>query len=51
MVLNSTPNATDIAIGIKNCAWKLFSNINGNKPTKVVIVVSIIALNLLWHEI
>ena len=53
MVPKSTPNATDIAIGIKNCAWKLFSNINGNSPTNVVIVVSIGVVvlsccNIIW---
>ena len=48
-MLNNSPKATDIAIGIKNCAWKLFSNIKGNNPTKVVIVVRIITLNLLHY--
>ena len=28
-VPNKTPYATDIPIGIRNCAWKLFSKIRG----------------------
>ena len=48
MVLKRTPKATDIAIGTRNWAWKLFSRIKGAKPTKVVIVVNIIGLNLFF---
>ena len=36
----------DIAIGIKNCACLLSSNISGAKPATVVIEVKNIALNL-----
>ena len=38
-VANSTPKASETAIGIKNWAWRELSNINGTKPTKVVTEV------------
>ena len=45
-VENKIPKANEIAIGIKNCAWILFSNNRGVNPRKVVTEVRIIALNL-----
>ena len=38
------PKLSDRAMGITNCAWRLVSNSTGNSPTKVVSVVSRIAL-------
>ena len=38
-VPNNTPNASDRAIGFRNCAWRLPSNSTGAIPTKVVIEV------------
>ena len=46
IIANSTPNAREIAIGIKNLACIDLSNIIGNKPTKVVTVVMTTGKNL-----
>ncbi len=40
MEANRIPKLKDKAIGITNCACTLVSNSSGNKPTKVVRVVS-----------
>ena len=46
-VANRTPNATEIAIGIRNCACKLRSKRSGVKPAKVVSEVRRIGLKRL----
>ena len=38
-VTKRSPNATEIAIGIKNCAWKLLLSMSGAKPATVVMDV------------
>ena len=35
-VANSTPNASETAIGTRNAAWKLWLNMSGANPAKVV---------------
>ena len=45
-VANTSPSPNDMAIGAKNAASPLVSNIKVNRPAKVVKVVKIIALNL-----
>ena len=46
-VTNSKPKATAMAMGIKNCAWKLLFNINGAKPATVVTEVKMMGRNRL----
>ncbi len=46
MVPNRTPNAMDVAIGIKNWACMLVSEIIGRRPATVVSEVNKIGLNL-----
>ena len=41
-VANTTPNASEVAIGMRNCACRLFSKSGGVKPTKVVRDVKMI---------
>jgi hypothetical protein len=45
-VAKSTPKPIAIAIGFKNCAWRLLSKRIGNSPTNVVSDVSKIGRNL-----
>ena len=49
-VANTNPSPSDIAIGAKNAASPLVSNINVKSPAKVVSVVKIIARNLFLAE-
>jgi len=41
-VANTTPNANEVAIGMRNCACTLFSKSRGVRPTKVVSDVKMI---------
>ena len=45
-VTNRRPKATEIAIGMRNCAWKLLLSIRGARPATVVTDVRIMGLNL-----
>jgi len=46
MVAKTIPNASEMAMGIRKRAWRLFSKSIGARPRKVVRVVSMIGLNL-----
>ena len=46
-VTNSNPNATEMAMGMRNCAWKLLLSIRGARPATVVTVVNKMGLNRL----
>ena len=39
-VANNTPNDREVAMGMRNLAWRLFSSRMGKTPTKVVTEVS-----------
>ena len=40
------PYVMDMAMGLRNCAWRLVSSINGANPAMVVMVVRNMARNL-----
>lgn len=46
-VAKRMPNPSDVAIGMRNWAWMLSSNIMGISPAKVVMDVSMIGRNRL----
>ena len=49
-VANTNPSPKEIAIGARNAASPLVSNISVKSPAKVVRVVNIIALNRFFAE-